>query len=130
MSETIIEGLNWLHDCEVLSICLTISANGDRQLALIVDCPQDHEFERWAGKRITLTAADVRLMVHTVWGMQTGLESIDDVRFRVSDGFRERLQFWEQKRAVPISEEYSIVFHSGSTLELMCREMTASVEDS
>lgn len=117
----------WLHDSTVTSIEYRVADNGDRNLELQMDCPSDCGYEPWEGKSLTLLVSDISLMLHTVFGMQTGEESINFVENSVSDLTRAKLRGFENRGLRIGPESYTIVFHSGSTIELICSAIEVHV---
>ncbi len=61
-----------LHDSTVTSIEYRVADYGDRNLELHMECPSDCGYELCEGKSLTLLVSDISLMLHTVFGMQTG----------------------------------------------------------
>lgn len=128
MTNLAVNHFGWLHDSIIKSIAYSVAENGDRELALHMDCPSDCGFEPWEGKSLSLLVSDISLMVHTVFGTQTGTESLNFVESGLSDLTRAKLRAFEDRGLRIGPEAYTMVFHSGSTMELICRGISVQLQ--
>ncbi|MEO8879907.1 MAG: hypothetical protein ABI446_05875 [Gemmatimonadaceae bacterium] len=117
----------WLHDSIITSIEFRVADNGNRNLEMHMDCPSDCGYEPWEGKKLTVLVSDIALMMHTVFGMQTGKESINFVENGISDITRAKMRAWEHRKFGIDPEAYTIVFHSGSMIEVLCSTIAVLV---
>jgi len=125
-STTLITELNWIHDCTVLSIMYRPSSGQLPSIRLAIRCPNDLGYAPWEGKDLTLVAIDVAMSKHVVCGVG-GPETVDAIRPGISAALRDDTM--EAKRMgvhfPPL--EFTISFHTGSALEIICRELGVEV---
>ena len=120
-------GLEWLHDADVLELRTSREGDAQPEVVLRVKCPQDLGYVDWEGRVLRIEMTGVALWQHFMVGIATR-DSINWVNERVSPEFQAKID-----RAVEIASAYpvklSVVFHSGSLLEVWCRELAVVVED-
>jgi hypothetical protein len=127
MQPTTFEELEWIHDCTVLSLFFDTSSDAGRSIALTMRCPTDLGYAPWEGKKLVLAAIDVALSKHVLRGAVAGPETIDAIRAGVSTALRESTMKARQIGVRFPNLEFSISFHSGSSLEVICRELQVDV---
>ena len=129
MRLTTLKELEWMHDSVVSSIVYDASASGGcRELRISMTCPSDLGYEPWAGKSVVLVATDVAALTQTVWGWVTAAETIDAIRPGVSAAFQKRTMPARKQGARYPELEFTASFHSGSVLEVICKDLQVRVE--
>jgi len=126
MQPTSLEELAWIHDCELLELTYRAPGSGPRVIELTINCPLDLGFAPWKGKQLVLTAVDVFVSEHVTFATANP-ESIDAIRAGVSDAFRERIATAISAGVRFPDLAVTVVFHSGSSLELICRQLMVRV---
>jgi hypothetical protein len=126
MQATTLTELEWIHDCTVLSVFYDTANDAGRSITLTMDCPSDLGYAAWEGRQLVLAAIDVAVAKHVLWGVARP-ETIDAVRAGVSTSVRESTEKWRRKGARFPNLEFTISFHSGSSLEVICRELQIEV---
>ena len=119
---TTFEELGWLHDGTLLQLAYLAPEWAPRSIELTIECPPDLGYPPWDGKRIVLAAVDVAVSEHLAFSI-VNPESIDRIRPGVSAPFRARLD-GAIKIGMRIPDlAFTISFHSGSTLQVMCEQL-------
>jgi hypothetical protein len=114
--------LEWFHDAIVESIDYLASEPTTRQLTIVLKCSNDAGTPEWDGKRVQITADDVVLMRHLVFATSNA-ESIDAIHESVSqEMIGMRMKLTSIGAMIP-GKAFTINFHSGSSLELVCKGM-------
>ena len=116
--------LGWEHDAELLQLVYK-PESGERSLELTVRCNRDLGHAPWAlleGKRLVLAFIDVAVSEHVVFAT-VGRETLDAIRPGVSAGLHARIA-----GAIHMGLRFpdlavSVSFHSGSWLQLICRQL-------
>jgi hypothetical protein len=127
MPLTTLKELEWIHDCVVTKITYENESEKERSIRLEMECPFDLGYAPWQGKHLILIISGVAASKHIVWVI-AGLDSIDSIRPGISEGLRP--QMLEAIRAggrFP-SVECTVVFHSGSSLEVVCKGLQIEVK--
>jgi hypothetical protein len=127
MRPTALAELEWVHDCTLLSVLYDTSSDAGRWITLTMRCPTDLGYAPWEGKKLVLAAIDVAVSKHVLWSV-AGPETIDAVRAGVSTDVRENTVDARRIGARFPSLEFTISFHSGSSLEVICRELQVEVD--
>jgi hypothetical protein len=122
MQSTTLTELEWVHDCTLLGVIYDTLSDAGRSITLTMRCPTDLGYPAWEGKDLVLTAIDVAVSKHVLWGV-AGPETIDAVRSGVSTSLRESTEEVRRAGGRFPSLEVTISFHSGSSLEVVCREL-------
>ena len=91
-------------------------------IELTIDCHPDLGYPPWNGKSLVLAAVDVYVSEHIVFAIANP-ESIDAIRPGVSVELRARIA-----RAIQMGARFpglalTVSFHSGSSLQLICRQL-------
>lgn len=118
--------LEWLHDCCLETIVYEANTEGDRDVTLTICCPTDLGFALWAGKTLTIKATRVAASRHLmhVYGSS---DAVDAVRPEISVELRETVDAGRKMGIAFPTTEITVVFHSGSTLELICDAIQVEV---
>ena len=126
MRPTTLKELEWIHDCLLLNALYDASSESGRSITLTMRCPTDLGYAPWAGRSLVLAAIDIAVSQHIVFGL-AGTETIDAIRPGVSTGLQESTR--EARRAgVRFPDvEFTISFHSGATLEVICRDLQVEI---
>jgi hypothetical protein len=126
MQPTTLKELEWIHDCVLTSLLYDISNDAGRSLKLTMRCPEDLGYAPWNGKTLVLTAIDVAIGSFFVCSVE-GPETIDAVRAGISSTVRESTTAARRMGARFPNLEFSVSFHSGSELEIICQEIQIDV---
>jgi hypothetical protein len=125
MQRTTLQELEWIHDCVIYNIVYGSEPNG-RSIKLSMRCPADLGYAPWEGENLVLVAIDVAMSQHVMWGV-TGPETIDAIRPGISASARERAMDASRRGALFPSLEFTVSFHSGSSLEVVCEHVEVDV---
>ena len=126
MRETSLEELAWLHDCDVTKIAYDFIRDDEKSIALTMRCPDDLGYAPWEGKTLTLALVDVRASRQFLWSTH-GSESLDAIRPGISDEMRQEILRATKLGARYPGLECTLVFHSGSWIESICRELQVDI---
>jgi len=126
MRETSLQELEWLHDCDVSKIAYDFARGDDRSIAVTMSCPEDLGYALWEGKTLTLALIDVRASRQFLWNTR-GPESLDAIRAGISDEMRQEIVRATASGARYPGLECTLVFHSGSRIESICRELRVDI---
>jgi hypothetical protein len=126
MRPTTLDELEWLHDCVVSEFAYETASNSGRSIKIEMICPFDLGYPLWDGKRLVLAAARVAMSKHVMWGVD-GPESIDAVRPGISDEARESTLHARNLGIHFPALEFTISFHSGSWMEIICHDLEINV---
>jgi hypothetical protein len=119
--------LEYLHDAKVLSVLWDSADPGQRRLILDVVCDPDSEDDEWRNRQLQIILSDAVAVLFRAWGHSVGDEVLDSWRNEVSTEMRNRLKELSQSGIAVPDAQFTIAFASGSTLQVVCREV--SVED-
>ena len=126
MLPTTLKELEWVHDSILLNLVYDASSDAGRTIKLAMRCPTDLGYAPWNGKNIVLVGVDVALMKQVVWGVG-GSETIDAIRPGVSDAVRESTMEARRMGVRFPSLEFTISFHSGTTMEVICQALQVEI---
>jgi len=117
--------LDYLHDARCRSWEWDCRGPLVRRMHLVAEVDDECDYEPWRGKTIGITLLDAVACRFIGWGYQTGAETIDAYRSGVSPELeRECARLQSVGIEVP-PLMFTIVFASGSTIEVACREVLA-----
>jgi hypothetical protein len=116
--------LDYLHDAKCLEIAWDCTSPSGRILRLLAVADSEAGFSLWEGKELIITLSDVVATRFMSWGFQTGQETIDAWRQGVSDSLERECQSLRASGISVPSLRFSISFHSGSCLEVVCSEVS------
>jgi len=111
--------LERIHDCKLLRMTYEPKDDGRRSLHLLISCPDDLGYEPWDGQNLQIMLSDVAALRCTAWGISTGPETIDAIRFGVSDVL---LRETERSKLAGIrfpTLQMLFALHSGSQIEVI-----------
>ena len=120
--------LAYLHDADCNSVCWDCFDHSARRITLLARVDDDIDYEPWKGRNISLIHSDVVACRFIGWGIQFGRERIDSYREGISPALTaecDRLRY-SGIDIPPLS--FTIIFGSGSTIELVCRELAVEVD--
>ena len=126
MQPTTVDELEWIHACELLQLTYSAPGSGPRSIELTFDCPPELGHAPWQGKRLVLAAVDVFVSEHFMFAIANP-ESIDAIRPGISAQLRAKIAKAIEIGVVFPDIELTVTFHSGSSLELICRELVVRV---
>jgi hypothetical protein len=116
--------LSYLHDAKCSEITWDCTNPDGRTMRLLVTADIEAGFSLWEGKKLLIILSNVVAAQLTGWGFVTGDENVDSWRQGVSESLeRECKSLLARRIAVP-SLRFSITFRSGSTLEVVCSEVS------
>ena len=127
MQSTTLKELEWIHDCALLGVLYDASSDAGRSIKLTMRCPTDLGFAPWEGKNLQLVAVDIALMKLIVCGV-AGPETIDAIRPGISKTVQESTMDARRMGVRFPRLEFTISFHSGSALEVICKDLQVDVE--
>jgi len=115
------EHLSHLHDATVHSIRYGTDDAAGRDLRVSLTCSSESAFPSWTGRDLTFVARDVLALRHLMWST-ANVEQLNFVSTGISEEARLQLRLDKKRSRHAAGEELTIVFHSGSSIELICRE--------
>jgi hypothetical protein len=119
--------LDYLHDARCSFFAWDCSDPSLRRVRLVAYADDDAEYEPWNGRAIRITLSDVVMCRLIGIGFQLGEERIDAWKQGVSKEFElECSRFRNSGIDIP-ALMFTIVLGSGSTIELVCREVSVEV---
>jgi len=114
----------YLHDAKCSEITWACTKPNGRAMRLLVTADREAGFPLWDGKNLLITLSNVVAVQFTGWGFVGGDENIDSWWQGVSESLERECKSLTAKRiAVPLLR-FSITFRSGSTLEVVCAEVS------
>jgi hypothetical protein len=116
--------LAYLHDAICFQIVWDCTNPNSRKLRLKVKVHEDAGYAPWNGKELELTLSDALALEFEAWGFCVGFETIDSWREGVSDALRHECKGLESMGIRLPSNFFTIAFHSGSILEVICSEVS------
>jgi hypothetical protein len=117
-----------LHDCALREIVYGLSDPKHRRLVFVLDCPKDMGDDEWNGKRLFITAEGIFYFQYTGWAHTVTVETLDTWRRGVSMATDAELQRAAQSGLIAPNERFTVVFHSGSCMELVCENLVFRVD--
>ena len=118
------QNLAYLHDAKCLEIVWDCRHSSNRILRLLAVGDAEAGFPLWEGKELTITLSGAVATRFTGWGFQAGLETIDAWRQGVSDSLEHECRTALAAGCSVPPLRFSIVFHSGSCLEVVCSDVS------
>lgn len=116
-----------LHDAVCNSLIWDCSSPTNRRIILSVQIDSEVEYLPWKGLSLNFTFSDVVLVHFLGWGCQIGDEIIDSFKEGVTDYFKSECNRI-QKSGIYIPPFFStIVFASGSTVELVYDKVSVDI---
>jgi hypothetical protein len=115
--------LESLHDCTLLGLDFDVSDPDERRLTLTLDSPAEMN-----GDRLRIRARGVFLFRCIAWGHAIGLESLNTWKDGVAPATRAELDRSRQAGLHVPASMYTICFHSGSVIELVCERLEYETE--
>lgn len=125
----LLDHVAYLHDAKCLEVTWDCSHPEERVIRMKVVVDPDAELPSWNGKTLLITLSDVVAARLMGWGYTIGDECIDNWRQGVSDFLERECKVLVSKEITIPSLKFTISFHSGSELEVICSEVSALVTD-
>lgn len=119
MTSEISTKVSYLHDAYVYAINLQIDEEGYRELAISVHCNPDCGLYEWNDKRLTIRFLEPLIILGELYGHMANVEEINAFQM----GAPHELVREINQGATPPTEVAKILFHSGSRLDVGCREI-------
>jgi hypothetical protein len=110
----------------VTNIVYDFAQDDERSIELTMRCPDDSGYAPWEGKTLTLVLVDVRASRQFLWS-QRNPESLDAIRPGISDDMRLEVSSATRLGGRYPGLECTVVFHSGSWIESICRELRVDI---
>jgi len=126
MQKIIVDELAWIHDCVLLNVVYDASGDGGRTVKWTIRCPEDLGYAPWQGKDLVLIAVDVAMLRHFVWGV-AGRETVDAIRPGISDAAQESTTDAREAGVRFPDVEFTMVMHTGSSMEVICSKVEIGV---
>jgi hypothetical protein len=126
MDQKVSQGLEYLHDCVLLEMKYD-AVSEDRKLSLLLKAPDDLGYAPWDGQQLSVTADDVYFLQSVMWGHVAGAETLDAWNEGISDATQQDLDRHTATGLKVPALKYTITFHSGSYLELVCEDIAVDV---
>lgn len=114
--------LAWLHDCVLLNVVYDASSDAGRIVKWMIRCPEDLGYTPWQGRDLVLIAVDVAMLRHLAWGV-AGRETVDAIRPGISDAAQESTMDAREAGVRFPEIEFTMVMHSGSSMEVICSKI-------
>ncbi|HWE93676.1 MAG TPA: hypothetical protein VG269_06845 [Tepidisphaeraceae bacterium] len=127
MQPTTIEELAWLHDAILFDVVYDFSGDIGRSIKLSLRCHADSGYAPWNGRNLVVVAVNVAVTKSFIWGWVIGPETLDAIRPGVSGALRETTAEARRTGARLPSLEFTISFHSGSEIEVICESLQLDV---
>jgi hypothetical protein len=127
MEPTRLEELGWLHDSVVLNVIYD-PTGADRLIKISVRCHDDCGYPPWDGKNLTLCLKNVATLKYIIHGLQTSPETIGSVHPGISSALQESTMRARRMGVRYPDLEFTISFHTGSSLEVICQELQVDIE--
>jgi hypothetical protein len=126
MQAVTFESLGRLHDAVVHGVYYD-ATGANRDIRLSVTCSKRIDFDAWAGRRVSLVAHDVLAMRHLIWATADP-EQLNLITTEMSDDAKKQLRLFDGTNSRFTGKALTIAFHSGSSLELLCREYALELD--
>lgn len=122
-----LEQLKWIHDCTVIAVYWGILAHERGMLRLDIRCPNDLGYAPWESKTLSLKIVDAAVINWLGWYGSVGPETIDAIRGGITNTLRKQINTVAARGASFPAIEFSVSFHSGSLLEVVCRDLEIEI---
>ena len=119
--------LGYLHDCELLELSYVLTNPDIRRVILRLQANPDLGHPTWNGKFLRVTASGIYLFRWECWAHVWGNETLDRWNKGVSEITESELA---RDRALGFHVPelgFTVTFHSGSFLELICKSVSVEV---
>lgn len=126
MNDLSLDRLASLHDSIVHQISYDATDAGAREVRISMTCPKKIGFAPWAGKHLILIAHDVLAMRHLVW-TTADAERLNLITRTLSEEAKSQLRLLEHGNSRLVGNALTMVFHSGSSIEMICRDFAVQV---
>jgi len=123
------ELLPYLHDAVLFDWQYDARDPGTRTLVMTVQCNPDAGYEPWNDATLNLCARGVFLLRCTAWGFCFGQDTIDSWHEGVSNATASELGRLQAKGLRVPKRLFTVTFHSGSCIELVCDSLEVEVKE-
>lgn len=123
------ELLPYLHDAVLFDWRYDARTPGARTLVMMVQCNPDAGYEPWNDATLNLCARGVFLLRCTAWGFDLGQDTIDSWHEGVSNATASELGRLQAKGPRPPKRLFTVTFHSGSCIELVCDSLEVEARE-
>jgi hypothetical protein len=119
-----------LHDGVVTHTSLEYEADGNRQLRLLMQCDSDCGKPEFDNNIIEILFYDLTLLRADIFGALLDPESFDTWQDSVSDTMHQELRRLTNAGIRTPKNCCTLVFHSGSAIEVACEEVRFTIVSS
>jgi hypothetical protein len=123
MADQLPDQLGYLHDAYVHSITLTIETSGRRLLTMNVHCHPECGFADWEDQKLMLQFVEPLIIIGELYGHMANPEEINTFDFVVGPKMSARIKQLTDAGIAPPKTVASVVFQSGSQLEIACEDI-------
>ena len=126
MTDVLFEQASYLHDAYVKSISLTIDGEGNRLLSMHVHCHPDCGFDDWNDKKLQIEFVEPLVIHGELLGHMANAEEVNMFDFVATDRMSDSIKYLTDAGIAPPAKVVSVVFQSGSQLDIACQEICVS----
>jgi hypothetical protein len=127
MTNTAQYHLKYLHDAICHTLTWYSNKTEGRDIRLCLTISKDAGYPPWNGKEIVIELRDVIAARFTGWGYQIGKDILNCYQPGISSELEaECLNLTHLGITVP-SQQFTLSFHTGTSLEVVCSEVVSSV---
>ena len=123
MMKLLSEQASYLHDAEVSSIGLTIDGVGNRRLEMDVHCHPDCGFDDWNDKKLQIEFLEPLVILGELFGHMANAEEINAFDFMATVRMSSSINNLTNAGITPPEHVLTIIFQSGSQLEIACKDV-------
>jgi hypothetical protein len=118
--------LEWIHDC-IVSVVAYNAGGNEKLINIAMSCPDDLGFAPWEGRQLELVAVDVAIANYSILGWSVEEETVDAIRPGISRAVQDSTAEARRRGICYPNLEFTVSFHSGSSLEVICRELRIDI---
>ena len=127
-TQELLPQLAYLHDAYLWKVTYDLSQKEGRTLTLQVECDPYAEHPSWDGKRLKVTAMEVRWFRYLALGHTFGIESIYTFDEGIFEKSKEKLADWYERGVLRGDElEFTIMLNSGSQMKFICEDLQVEI---
>lgn len=126
MNEALENKVSYLHDARIFCINLNIEDSGIRSLAMLAQCHPDCGLKEWDGKKLRFEFWDTIVIFSEIFGIDAGAEEINTFDFIATDKLSSCVNELVLEGSAAPSHFVSVVFQSGSQIDIACQEVRVS----
>jgi hypothetical protein len=123
----LLDHLAYLHDAKCLEITWDCSHPSHRMIRMLLVVSRDAELPAWNGQTLQITLSSVLATQSTFWST-FGIETVDSWRPGISAFLEQQCLSLSSKGITIPPLKFTISFHSGSEIEVVCDNVNAVVK--